>query len=145
MLMLNQPRVDALWRQSVPTLLPSERKKFPIISLQSMRANILMLDRADWQRRHLKRLDGAQQVAIRLGIGLDGIKLAFGRVDVPELPEAYDAAGLLDLPDRGRLNDPAVVRRALAPYLLKDKEPRPLWLDPGESWPPPLPPGPEPG
>jgi hypothetical protein len=56
---------------------------------------------------------------------------------MPDLPEVYDAAGLLDLPDRGRAVDPDLVRRALGPYLFKEKEPRPQWLPPGEAWPPP--------
>ena len=103
LLVLNRPRVDLLWRDWVPPLSPVEEKKFPILALQSLRANLLLLDRADWQRRHLRRLDQAQEVAARLGIGRDGIRAAFGRLDMPELPEVYDAAGLLDLPERGRL------------------------------------------
>jgi hypothetical protein len=133
---LNGPRVDLLWRSWVPPLLPAEQKIFPIISMQSLRANSLLLDRAEWQRRHLRRLDQAQEVAARLGIGRDGIRAAFGRLDMPELPDVYDAAGLLDLPDRGRLVDPEPIRRALSPYLFKEKEPRPAWLPPGEPWPP---------
>ena len=55
----------------------------------------------------------------------DAVRAAFGRLDMPELPEVYDAAGLLDLPERGRPVDPDVVRRALLPYVFKEPEPRP--------------------
>jgi hypothetical protein len=137
LVLLNRPRVDLLWRSSVPPLLASEQKMFPILTLQSMRATSILLDRAEWQRRHLRRLQQAREVARQMGIGLDSIKTAFGRIDIPELPDVYDAAGLLDLPDRGRAVDPALVRRGLGPYLFKEQEPRPRWLPPGEPWPPP--------
>jgi hypothetical protein len=133
---LNRPRVDLFWRSGVPPLLESEQKMFPILPLQSMRATTLLLERAEWQRRHIRRLDQAQAVALRLGIGLDAVKAAFGRLDMPELPEVYDALGLLALPDRGRPVDPDLVRRALGPYLFKEPEPRPQWLSPAETWPP---------
>jgi hypothetical protein len=139
LIVLNRPRVDTLWRNSVPPLLPVERRMFPILPLQSIRASALLLERAQWQRRHLRRLDQAQEVAARLAIGRDSIQAAFGRLDLPDLPQVYDAAGLLDLPDRGRSLDPALIRRALGPYLFPEKEPRPGWLPPEEPWPPPGP------
>lgn len=135
LIVLNGPRVDLLWRAWVPPLLPVEQEMFPIRRLQSMRATTLLLDRAGWQRRHLRRLDRAQEVANRAGIGRDGIRAAFGRLDMPEIPEVYDAAGLLDLPERVRLTDPDQVRQALGPYVFKEKEPRPGWLLPWEPWP----------
>ena len=55
---------------------------------------------------------------------------------MPELPDVYDAAGLLDLPERGRLTDRDAIRRALAPYVFMESEPRPPWLPPDEPWPP---------
>ena len=136
LLVLNRPRVDLLWRNWVPPLSRAEEKKFPILALQSLRAHWLLLDRADWQRRHLRRLDQAQEVAARLGIGRDGIRAAFGRLDMPELPDVYDAAGLLDLPERGRLTDRDAIRRAIAPYVFRESEPRPPWLPADEPWPP---------
>ena len=136
LLVLNRPRVDLLWRNWVPPLSCAEEKKFPILALQSLRAHWLLLDRADWQRRHLRRLDQAQEVAARLGIGRDGIRAALGRLDMPELPDVYDAAGLLDLPERGRLTDRDTIRRALAPYVFRESEPRPPWLPADEPWPP---------
>jgi len=136
LMVLNRPRVDVLWRNWVPALSPAEEKEFPILAMKSLRAHTLLLDRADWQRRHLRRLDGAQEVAARLGIGRDGIRAAFGRLDMPELPEVYDAAGLLDLPERGRLTDRDAIRRAMAPYVFMESEPRPTWLSPSDPWPP---------
>jgi hypothetical protein len=50
--------------------------------------------------------------------------------------ELYDVAAMLDLPARGRNTDPAAIRAALRTYLLPDPEPRPLWIAPGEKWPP---------
>jgi hypothetical protein len=134
---LNRPRVDLLWRNWVPPLSAAEKQRFPVTFMQNLRANGLLLDRAAWQRRHLRRLDQAQRVAARMGIGRDGVRAAFDRLDMPELPTVYDAAGLLDLPDRGTLSDPAAIRRALAPYVFKEKEPRPAWIPPAEPWPPP--------
>jgi hypothetical protein len=138
LLLMNWPRVDFLWRKSAPPLLPAERERFPIVALQSMRANLLLLDRAEWQRRHLRRFDQGQQVINRLGITEDDVRAAFGRLDMPDLPDVYDAIGLLDFPARGQAGarDLDLVRRALGPYLLKEKEPRPAWIPPGESWPP---------
>jgi hypothetical protein len=136
LLVLNAPRVDLLWRNWVPRPTPSELEIFPTVHMQDLRANTLLLERAEWQRRHLRRLDQAEQAAQRLGIGLDGIRATFGRMDMPELPDVYDAAGLLDLPEKGRLTSPDAIHRALGSYLFKEKEPRPVWVPRGETWPP---------
>ena len=122
------PGRSALAKLGAPAVATQEEKKFPTLALQSLRAHWLLLDRADWQRRHLRRLDQAQEVAARLGIGRDGIRAVLGRLDMPELPDVYDAAGLLDLPGRGRLTDRDTIRRALAPYVFRESEPRPPWL-----------------
>ncbi len=136
LMVLHRPRVDMLWRNWVPPLTPTEQKEFPILALQSMRAHVLLSDRVEWQRRHLKRLDQAQEVASRMGIGLDGVRAAFGRLDMPELPLVYDAAGLLALPEHGRLTDPIAIRHALGPYVSMEVPPRPAWLPANEPWPP---------
>ncbi|WP_165251678.1 hypothetical protein [Paludisphaera soli] len=133
---LNRPRVEGLWIASTPPMTASEAARFPIPELQRMRANALMLDRAGHQRRHLRRLDLAEKAARSMGIGLDAVHVAFGRVDAPELPDDYDAADLLDLPERGKVVDPARVRQALGRYLFLEPPPRPAWLEPGEAWPP---------
>jgi hypothetical protein len=133
---LHRPRVEALWLNSSPPLSASERRRFPIPALQQMRGNVVLLDQAAHQRRHLMRLDQAERTAGEMGIGLDAVRAAFGRIDAPLLPDAYDAVDLLDLPEHGRAVDPARVRQALAPYLFDEPLPRPGWLDRDEPWPP---------
>ena len=53
------------------------------------------------------------------------------------IPKIYDAADMLDLPWDGPESDPVRVGRALGPWLAVEPEPRPAWLDPRETWPPP--------
>ncbi len=80
-----------------------------------------------------------------MGLGQDAIRAAFGYLWIPaaigglaptDHRELYDVAGLLDLPASGRPTEPALVRKILGPYLDQDREPRPEWIAPGESWPP---------
>jgi hypothetical protein len=133
---LNRPRVETLWLNTAPEMTATEKLRFPIFSLQQMRCNLVVLDQAAHQRRHLGRLDLAERTARTMGAGLDVVRAAFGRLDAPLLPNAYDAVDLLDLPAQGRPLDPARVRQALAPYLFDEPLPRPAWLDPSEPWPP---------
>ncbi|HZW32419.1 MAG TPA: hypothetical protein VFF52_17020, partial [Isosphaeraceae bacterium] len=145
LIVLNRPRVDALVRQSTPPLLPSERQEFLIPRLQTLRANAVLRNQADWQRTYLRRLDRGEEMARRLGIGRDAVRAAFGHLWVsgaiggyPPFGqyELYDVAGLLDIPEHGRAVDPAALRAALGPFLNQDKEPRPDWIAPNEPWPP---------
>ncbi len=144
LLILNRPRVNALVRGTSPPLVESERENFKIARLLTMRASTLLSLRVDWQRRYLHRLDQAEPVARRLGIGQDGIRAAFGHIYVPASTgrlllaqrDLYDVAAILDLPAQGRVVDPATVRAALGPYLVAEPEPRPTWLAPWERWPP---------
>jgi hypothetical protein len=145
MIVLNRPRVEALVRDSTPPLLPSERENFKIARLQTLRANMVLLNRAGWQRAYLRRLDAGEKLARRMGLGQDAVRAAFGYLWMPgaigRFPptadlELYDVAGLLDLPPHGRPTDPATVRSALGPYLDQVKEPRPEWIAPHEPWPP---------
>ena len=96
----------------------------------SRQSSWLARSRADWQRRFLANLDRAEAVARVRGIDRDSIRRAFGRVDAPELVDAYDAAELLDLPRLGTRSDPAEVRAAIGPLLTKEPEPTPPWLVP---------------
>ena len=145
LIVLNRPRVDALVRASTPPLLPSEREMFKIARLQTMRANMVLLNRAEWQRSYLRRLDAGEKVARRMGLGQAEVRAAFGYLWIPgaigRFPptadlELYDVAGLLDLPSRGHSTDPAIVRSALGRYLDQVKEPRPGWIPSSEPWPP---------
>ncbi len=109
-----------------------------------MRADLLISYRVEWQRNYLRRLDLAEPVARRYGIGQEGIRAAFGHIFIPASTgrlllaqrELYDVAAILDLPARGRPLDPAAIRAALGPYLLAEPEPRPPWIARGEPWPP---------
>jgi hypothetical protein len=145
LIVLNRPRVDGLVRKSVPPLLPSEVIRFPIPRLQTLRANAVLLHRADWQRSNLRRLDRGEELARRMGLGRDAIRAVFGHPLLPgsfgqqphtELLDLHDAPAMLNLPERGSPFDPATVRSALTPFFAEDKEPRPNWIAPDEPWPP---------
>jgi hypothetical protein len=142
---VNRPRVAELVRASAPPLLPSEKPVFPIERLQTERANVLLIDMTEWQRRHLRRLDQCQEIASRQGWGRDAFRAAFGRqflpgavgpVQRPELFDQYDAAALLDLPDRGNPVEPEAVRAALGELYAEEPPPRPGWISPKDKWPP---------
>lgn len=144
LIMLNRPRVDAMIRGTCPPLLPSEREQFKIPRLQTMRADLLISNRVEWQRKYLRRLDSVEPVARRLGIGQDGIRAAFGHIFIPASTgrllfaqrELYDVAAILNLPEKGHQVNPESVRAALGSYLHADAEPRPSWIARGERWPP---------
>ena len=110
-----------------------------------MRANAILLLRAERQRRYLRRLDHAEVVARRVEIGQDGIRAAFGHIYIPGSTgrlllahrDLYDVAAILDLPPRGRISDPEAIHAALGPYLKPEPPIRPDWLLPGERYPEP--------
>jgi hypothetical protein len=148
LIVLNRPRVDSAVRHNVPSLVQWERdsKLFPLTRHQTMRANILLLNRAEWQRQYLRRLDRCEETARRLGLGRDSIRAAFGHQWIPNTfhtvrefqYELYDAVAVLDLPQHGKRVDVTTVRRALAEFFPPESEPRPFWLDPKVPWPPPF-------
>ena len=80
---LNRPRVEAFVRASVPSMAPSELETFKIRRLQTMRANVLLIERAFWQSRNLGQLVQCEQVAGRMGWGRDAIRAAFGHRFLP--------------------------------------------------------------
>jgi hypothetical protein len=143
LVVVNRPRVDTLIRQSAPAMLASELEKFKIPRLQLMRADTILSMRVEQQRKYLRRLDRAEAVARRLGIGQDGIRAAFGHIFIPYSTgrlllahrDLYDVAAILDIPARGRTTDVPSIRAAMSPYLVPEPEPRPDWLGPGEKWP----------
>jgi hypothetical protein len=136
LVVLNRPRVEAYWASRVPGLTPRERAMLLIPSLQQLRTNGVVYDLGEWHRRHLRKLDAAERIAQRLGIGRSTIHQVFGRVDAPNLPPSYDAAELLDLPLEGVETDPVRVRKALGDDFEVEPLPRPKWLRPGDIWPP---------
>jgi hypothetical protein len=148
LIVLNRPRVDAAVRNSVPALVPWERqsKLFALDRQQTLRANVLLLSRAESQRKYLMRLDLCEDAARRLGLSRESIRAVLGHPWIPasthvvrdSLYELYDAVAVLNLPERGgRPVDPATIRSALAEYLAEDPEPRPFWIaDPKVTWPP---------
>jgi hypothetical protein len=145
MVLLHRPRVDYLVRSSVPPLLPSEQQYWPIARLQMMRANILLQFQANWQHATLGRLDRAETLAKRAGIGRDVIRSAFGHPALPasvvvlrpEMYNLYDTIALLDLPEQGSAVHPRIVREELKDFFAEVEEPRPPWLQDHDPWPPP--------
>jgi hypothetical protein len=137
---LNRPRVEALWESSVLRRVAWEVKSDPGSTRKGLPTRIVALARADWQREHLVKLEQAEALGRRLGIGRDAIHRALGRLDAPNLPSVYDAVDLLDLPRSGPETDLDRIRRVLRPYLAVSPEPRPPWLPPAEPWPPEVPP-----
>ncbi len=123
LLIVHQPRVDSLFAYGVPKMSAEEEKVYLVPWLQRLRHVALADEIARWQRRHLVRLDLAEGVARKLGIGRKLIHEAFGRVDAPELPEVYDAAELLDVPEIGTETDPIRARAALARFFVMEPEP----------------------
>ncbi len=120
---VHQPRITAWIIRDMPEMRPEEKELYLIEPLQRFRGVILASEFAHWQKLHLARLDRAEPVAKRLGIGRGLIRQAFGRVLAPEIPKEYDAADMLDLPEKGREHDPAVARSALARYFTMEPEP----------------------
>ena len=53
-------------RETCRSLLPSERLRYPVPALKTLRTTAIVLERAAWQRRHLAKLEQAETVARRL-------------------------------------------------------------------------------
>ena len=115
---IHQPRANREFMHELPPMTEAETKAFPIESLQLLRARIYAELLVKWHREHLLRLDRAEAEARRRGIGRDLIRSAFGRVEVPGLPEVYDAAEMLDLPAKGTATDVEMARSVLGPYFV---------------------------
>lgn len=124
LVIVHQPRVDALFEKGIPasSLEPLEAKAVtPALRLNA--ARLLAAEFARRQRDDLARLDRAEVVARKAGIDRDAIRQAFGRVLVLEIPKVYDAADMLILPESGKLDDPARVRSLLGKWLRPSKPP----------------------
>ncbi|MBX6315065.1 MAG: hypothetical protein IRY99_19445 [Isosphaeraceae bacterium] len=136
---LHEPRAQALFEDPlrIGYLTEAEQKLFPIPELRRLRAVYLWGERADRQRRHLARLDHAQEIARRMGVGREALVQVFGRVLWPDPPVIEDA-NLLDLPWKGTETDPERIRQTLGDAFALEPEPKPPWLDPRQPWPPPV-------
>lgn len=129
LLAVHEPRSTTLFMAELPKMTKAESEVFLIRDLQRMRCVSYAKILQTWQREHFVRLDNAEARAKKLGIGLDLIHEAFGRVLAPGLPkQAYDAADMLDLPRKGKETNPAVPRAQLAAYFAVTPEP-PFPLD----------------
>ncbi len=123
MVVANQPRVDALFIHGVPEMSDEEAEVYVIPELQLLRARYLAAEYARLQRIDLAKLDRAERVARRLGIGREAIRDTFGRVEILEIPKVYDANGMLDLPWKGTERDRAKIRSALGELLTPSEPP----------------------
>ncbi len=126
LLLMHTPRTDRLFVKSLPAMNEAERLRLPVLSLQRLRAGYLLAECTSAQHKHLIRYEEAERLAAKLGIGLDSIKEVFGWVAMPELPKAYNAADMLDLPPNGRKVDAQTIKRELEPWLEYQPEPRHL-------------------
>lgn len=124
LLLVNAPRVQMLWDGNLPAMtLDDARRIAADPGYRRQRALRIAGMEAEQQRRDLARLDRAEIEARRLGIGPESIRQAFGRVTVSELPEQYDAADLLDLPDKAPTRDPEAMRQSLGRWLTPPSRP----------------------
>jgi hypothetical protein len=116
--LVHRPRVEVLFVHGIPVESTEPVESLlvtPELRLGAARDLAAEFNRR--QRQNLARLDQAAGRARALGLGRDAIDTVFGRVDGLELPPVYNAAGLLGLPPRGGMYDPARVRAELGPLL----------------------------
>ena len=137
--LLQQPRVRAQNGSAPHPPTASERRTFRTPRLLRIRARALNDDRADWQRRALGRLDRVEAAALRASADRGAVRAVLGRPRLPGMPPevaGLDAVQLLALPETGARVDAARLRSALNTVWFEEPEPRPIWLPPGEVWPP---------
>ena len=131
-------RAERLHIEAAPPLAPSESGMFWSAYMRNARATYLNAESSEHLRRTLARLDRAEQIALREGIGKAAIRRVFGRVLVPGIPEkhASDAASLLRIPEDETNQSPTLVKKALGNWYREEPETRPPWLNRSEPWPP---------
>ena len=137
---MQAPLVERSVLAAAPIMTRLEREQMPIESLQRARAMYFLEENRDRQFRHLMRLDNAQRVCARLGIGPESIRRTFGRIIMPGIPASQiqtDVVGIMTLPRDTPEMSITTVRTALKNSILAEPEPRPLWLMPNDTWPPP--------
>ncbi len=139
---LQAPRVRDNLSASVPSMTASERVRFPIATLQRLRARYLVSERAGRQRRDFAKLDQAEARTRSEGWSRDAIRAAIGGPTGPKLSigfakaVGFDPVALLALPETGPTPPLGPIRAALLPLLTPETEPRPPWLAPTDPWPP---------
>ncbi|HEV3167098.1 MAG TPA: hypothetical protein VGZ22_24025 [Isosphaeraceae bacterium] len=138
---MQAPRALAILLRSAPPLSKSEQRMFPILSLQRTRAMYFRNQSHDRQVRALARTDLARPIAMRLGASPEALRHTFGHLMVPGTfagQDTCDMVGLLHLPPQEPKAQPdaARIRAALGHLLSTESEPRPIWLDPKDPWPP---------
>jgi hypothetical protein len=124
LVLLNRPMVESQWWERVPESAGHAPRRTSGDRLRDVISSYAAIERAAWQRRHLARLEKAEAVARAQGISREGIQRAFGRLDAPELPADRDAVDLMDVPLRSGETDVGKIRRTLAPYVVKEPEPK---------------------
>ncbi|MFO0952708.1 MAG: hypothetical protein U0835_16480 [Isosphaeraceae bacterium] len=136
LIVMQRPRCETLFRDPfrVPVMIEAERRFFPIPTLQHLRSAYFWEQEALRQRRHLARLDAAQDLARRAGFGRDDLNRIYGRHLWPD-PPRLDDANLLDLPYRGEVTDPATIVRVLGRAFDLEPKTLPPWLEPGAKFP----------
>ena len=121
---LHQPRVNALLIRGIPT--ESMKDVETVLLTPEMRlaaARSVALEISRRQKFDLTRLDQARAKAQALGVGRDAIDSVFGRLDTLEIPEVYNAAGLLGLPSVGGSYEADRLRTELGPLLQPSRLP----------------------
>jgi hypothetical protein len=112
--LLHLPRAQRVFLAELPPLSEHERSKYPLPSLQRLRGRYLAEERASRQRRFLRRIDRASQLAVEVGVSGDAVRRALGRRIGPGMPEKlaeFDAASLLTPPPVQRADlDPSRLR-----------------------------------
>jgi hypothetical protein len=135
------PRAERQFIAKGPAMTPGEARLFPIPELQRLRALSLAGEHRERQLRALARLDKAESLARRLGVGRGALREAFGRLRIPGLraheglPDALD---LLSLPrdDRAAPADVWRLRATFDDLIRPEPQWRPPWLLPSDPWPP---------
>jgi hypothetical protein len=134
---LNQPRVDAvLQKRMLPKIIPEELARYHIPPTRLLYVLYAQAYSA-WQQRTWQRLDQAEGIARRAGIGRAQIDRAYDRLLIPDplddaatklwkhvyLPGEYEVANMLELPSNGTETDLRRVHRALDLYLIPEPNP----------------------
>jgi hypothetical protein len=133
---LHRPRTEELLFERVPAMDPVEAEYYLTQDLQRRRAIALCEQFSIWQINHLRKLDQAEALARRLGLGLAELHAAFGKLKAPECPDVYDAARLLALPEHSDSPNPPLPRLAFLRFFEVAPEPilpHPRILMPGNN------------